>query len=133
MDYAIFSSRGPSTFGNHNQVVMLIDGLRTPEPLASLMQMSSFEIESVEYLRPWQALTYTFGALNGAVNVVTRNREKPRDVKSKGTLYTPTGLTPNATDSAPVADKPGNYRLIVDVISPQGIHSYESAVKVIAR
>ena len=133
IDYAIFSSRGPSTFGNHNQVVMLIDGLRTPEPLASLMQMSSFEIESVEYLRPWQALTYTFGALNGAVNVVTRNREKPRDVKSKGTLYTPTGLTPNATDSAPVADKPGNYRLIVDVISPEGIHSYESAVKVIAR
>ena len=133
LDYAIFSSRGPSVLGKANQVVMLIDGQRTPEPLVSLMQMSSFEIESVEYLRPWQALTYTFGAINGAINVVTRNREKPRDVKSKGTLYTPTGLTPNATASAPVADKPGNYRLIVDVISPEGIHSYESTVKVIAR
>ena len=133
LDYAIFSSRGPSVLGKANQVVMLIDGQRTPEPLVSLMQMSSFEIESVEYLRPWQALTYTFGTISGAINVVTRNREKPRDVKSKGTLYTPTGLTPNATASALVADKPGDYRLIVDVISPEGIHSYESTVKVIAR
>ncbi|MGM9802760.1 MAG: TonB-dependent receptor [Muribaculaceae bacterium] len=134
IDYAIFSSRGPSSLGKKaNQVVMLINGQRTPEPLSSLLQMSSFEIESVEYLRPWQALSYTFGALTGAINVVTRNYEKPRDVKSKGTLYTPIGLSHQATDTLPVADKPGKYRLIVDVVSPSGIHSYESIVTALAK
>ena len=133
--YGIYSSRGPSSLGKNknNQLVMLINGKRTVEPIELLMAMPSAEIESVEYLRPWQALTYTFGALNGAINVITRNGPTKSTAKSKGTMYTPMGLTPQATASPLVANNPGNYRLIVDVVSPKGIHSYESVVKALAQ
>ena len=112
---------------------MLIDGKRTHEPLISLLEMSSFEIESVEYLRPWQAITYTFGASNGAINVITRGYQKPANVKSKGAIYTPMGLSTAPEISLLVAETPGKYRLFVDVVSPSGIQSYETVVNVVAK
>ena len=128
-EYAIYPTRGMSTLGDGNQVVVLLDGARTPEPLTSLMEMTADEIESVEYLRPWQALHYTYGAIAGAVNITTRkglNNQKKE--KSLGTMYSPLGLATAAEPEAPIAEKPGKYRLIVDLISASGIHSYESEV-----
>ena len=128
-EYAIYPTRGMSTLGGGNQVVMLLDGARTPEPLTSLMEITADEIESVEYLRPWQALAYTYGAIAGAVNITTRkglNNQKKE--KSLGTMYSPLGLATAAEPEAPIAEKPGKYRLIVDLISASGIHSYESEV-----
>ena len=122
-----------STLGGGNEVVMLVDGSRTVEPLKSLMEMPAAEIEEVEYLRPWQALNYTYGAIAGAVNITTRKREVAKDAKSYGTMYSPIGLAPSVEAPLPVADKPGKYRLIVDVVSPSGIHSYESEVTVVAQ
>ena len=133
LDYAIYPSRGISSLGGGTQVVMLIDGKRTHEPLISLLEMSSFEIESVEYLRPWQAITYTFGASNGAINVITRGYQKPANVKSKGAIYTPMGLSTAPEISLLVAETPGKYRLFVDVVSPSGIQSYETVVNVVAK
>ena len=95
--------------------------------------MPAFEIESVEYLRPWEALTYTSGAPNGAINICTRSYHNMPKAKSKGTIYTPMGLTPRTEMPMLKADTPGNYRLIIDIIAPQGIHSYESVVKVLAK
>lgn len=128
-EYAIYPTRGMSTLGDGNQVVVLLDGARTPEPLTSLMEMTADEIESVEYLRPWQALHYTYGAIAGAVNITTRkglNNQKKE--KSLGTMYSPLGLATAAEPEAPIAEKPGKYRLIVDLISASGIHSYDSEV-----
>lgn len=92
--------------------------------------MDAKEIESVEYLRPWQALTYTFGALNGAINITTRRYKSPDKVKTKGTFYTPLGITPRTAAAATMADTPGEYRLLVDIIAPDGVRSYESSVTV---
>lgn len=129
--YAILSTRGHSTLSKKAvEVVVLIDGSRTPEPVTSLMNMDAKEIESVEYLRPWQALTYTFGALNGAINITTRRYKSPDKVKTKGTFYTPLGITPRTAAAATVADTPGEYRLLVDIIAPDGVRSYESSVMV---
>ena len=133
IDYAVYPTRGMSTLGGGNEVVMLVDGSRTVEPLKSLMEMPAAEIEEVEYLRPWQALNYTYGAIAGAVNITTRKREVAKDAKSYGTMYSPIGLAPSVEAPLPVADKPGKYRLIVDVVSPSGIHSYESEVTIVAQ
>lgn len=128
-EYAVYPTRGMSTLASGNRVVMLIDGARTPQPLESLMEMTADEIESVEYLRPWQALHYTYGAIAGAVNITTRKGMfGQKKEKSQGTMYSPMGLAPAAEPEAPIADKPGKYRLIVDLISATGIRSYESEV-----
>ena len=97
------------------------------------MKMPAFEIEQVEFLRPWQTNAYTYGAINGAIMVITRDFKERPELPSKGVMYQPTGLIP----SIPYPNNPwkasakGIYRLIVDVFTPTGIQSYEHQFEVV--
>ena len=99
--------------------------------------MPSSEIESVRVLRAWEALAYTFGAINGAILITTRNAREREPLPSKGATYAPTGLSPLSHPYKEIASpalkcsKPGNYRLIVDVITDSDIRSYEHAFQVV--
>lgn len=128
--WQISSNRGMSTLNaNSEGLVILLDGSRVEnEQKADVLQMSADEIETVELLRPWQALAYTWGAVDGAIKVMTRGADKSK-VRSKGIFYTPFGLSvvkgnPKATVT------PGKYRLLMDVVSPTGITSFERDVVV---
>lgn len=92
------------------------------------LQMSADEIETVELLRPWQALAYTWGAVDGAIKVMTRGADKSK-VRSKGIFYTPFGLSVvKGNPKTTVA--PGKYRLLMDVVSPTDITSFERDIVV---
>ena len=132
-DFVIMPTHAHSTSQQATAVPLVIDGKRYTSPLSCLLEMPAFEIESVEYLRPWQTSAYTFGATEGAVVVTTQGYSQLPKAKSKGTMYTPLGLAPNAEPPVLKAETPGNYRLIVDVISPSGIHSFESRIKVVEK
>ena len=93
------------------------------------LQMSADEIETVELLRPWQALAYTWGAVDGAIKVTTRGANRFSEVRSKGIYYTPVGLS-ETTESRKATVTPGKYRLLIDVVSPTGITSFERDVVV---
>lgn len=128
--WQISSNRGMSTLNASSEgLVILLDGSRVEnEQKADVLQMSADEIETVELLRPWQALAYTWGAVDGAIKVTTRGADKSK-VRSKGIFYTPFGLSvvkgnPKATVT------PGKYRLLMDVVSPTGITSFERDVVV---
>lgn len=128
--WQISSNRGMSTLNASSEgLVILLDGSRVEnEQKADVLQMSADEIETVELLRPWQALAYTWGAVDGAIKVMTRGADKSK-VRSKGIFYTPFGLSvvkgnPKATVT------PGKYRLLIDVVSPTGITSFERDVVV---
>ena len=139
-DGSITSTRGASTLGGGG-LIILMDGARIyssgssddagdhgSQFLMNLMQMSSFEIESVELLRPWQTNAYVSGAIGGALYIKTRNVSKKREVKSKGVYYTPLGLFPLSNQplkaTSWVAEKTGRYRLIIDVVSAKEVCSY---------
>lgn len=128
--WQISSNRGMSTLNASNEgLVILLDGSRVEnEQKADVLQMSADEIETVELLRPWQALAYTWGAVDGAIKVMTRGADKSK-VRSKGIFYTPFGLSvvkgnPKATVT------PGKYRLLMDVVSPTDITSFERDIVV---
>ena len=128
--WQISSNRGMSTLNASSEgLVILLDGSRVEnEQKADVLQMSAGEIETVELLRPWQALAYTWGAVDGAIKVMTRGADKSK-VRSKGIFYTPFGLSvvkgnPKATVT------PGKYRLLMDVVSPTGITSFERDIVV---
>lgn len=128
--WQISSNRGMSTLNASSEgLVILLDGSRVEnEQKADVLQMSADEIETVELLRPWQALAYTWGAVDGAIKVTTRGADKSK-VRSKGIFYTPFGLSvvkgnPKATVT------PGKYWLLIDVVSPTGITSFERDVVV---
>lgn len=128
--WQISSNMGMSTLNASSEgLVILLDGSRVEnEQKADVLQMSADEIETVELLRPWQALAYTWGAVDGAIKVTTRGADKSK-VRSKGIFYTPFGLSvvkgnPKATVT------PGKYRLLMDVVSPTDITSFERDIVV---
>ena len=128
-----YSTRGVGTL-KAKALPLVVDGVKIDGDLAqNTLNMSAFEIEEVELLKPWQTLQYVSGAMDGAIMVKTRNSSGTVSVASKGTYYTPLGLadgnikTQN-TVFAPA--KPGVYRLLVDVVSPEGLRSYEKKIVV---
>lgn len=128
--WQISSNRGMSTLNASSEgLVILLDGSRVEnEQKADVLQMSADEIETVELLRPWQALAYTWGAVDGAIKVTTRGADKSK-VRSKGIFYTPFGLSVvKGNPKTTVA--PGKYRLLMDVVSPTDITSFERDVVV---
>ena len=134
--WIIESSRGASTLKGSNVVPILIDGVRE-DSNDHLMEMPAAQIESVELLRAWQTLAYTFGAMNGVIIVKTRDYKKKEPLPSKGAMYTPTGLSPlsspykNMSAPAQTCNKPGRYRLLVDVITKSDVRSYERTFEVV--
>lgn len=120
-------------------IPLIIDGSRIVDEDQYLMvlETTSPEIESVQFLRPWQALAYTYGAIDGAIIVKTRKFKEKEPLPSKGAMYTPTGLSPlsypyTEMKASPLAcDKAGRYRLLVDVITESGVRSYERAFEVV--
>ena len=135
MHKSLVSTRGRATL-NPVPIPLLIDGLRTTN-YDFYLEMPAFEIETVRFLQAWEAIGYTFGAIQGAVLIETRNYKKPKPLPSKGAMYSPTGLSPLSHPYKGIASpalkcsKPGNYRLIVDVITDSDIRSYEHAFQVV--
>ena len=135
--YRIESSRGRSTF-NSKGIPIIVDNVKfSHEDYDFLLTMSAFEIESVQLLRAWQTLAYTFGAIEGAILVKTRSYKEREPLPSKGVIYAPMGLSPLSypfkeyMSQTWLAKKTGHYRLIVDVISNGEVDSYEHAFQVV--
>jgi len=130
------TTRGASTLQGSSGLTILVDGIRE-DNYDLIMEMPAAEIESVQLLRPWQTLAYTFGAINGAILVKTRSYNRREPLSSKGAMYTPTGLSPMSYPykkrpaSTLTCNEPGHYRLLVDVITDEGIRSYERTFNVV--
>lgn len=123
--WVISTNRGVSTLQDKVYLPLLVDGTRIPkEQNNMILCMSAEDIEEVEVLRPWQVLAYTYGAMDGAINVVTRRPSKKSNIRSKGTFYTPKGLSTVKTVNTNNI-KSGQRRLLVDIISQNGVTSYE--------
>ena len=134
--YKISSNRGVSTPSSY--IPIILDGVRFgPSDYDYLLNMPAFEIEFVQVLKAWQALAYTYGAIDGAILVKTRSYKERPPLPSKGAMYSPMGLSPLSypfKEYAPEpwkAEKPGRYRLLVDVITESGVQSYEKSFEVV--
>ncbi len=126
--WLIYTTRGTSTLNGKVSLPLLIDGTRISNEQNDItLNMLAEEVEEVEVLRPWQALAYTWGAIDGAIKVITRGPTKKSKIKSKGTYYTPTGLsTLKSTKEEKITS--GKHRLLIDIISQEGVTSYERDV-----
>lgn len=112
---------------------LIVDGSRySGSQFDNAMNISAFEIESVEYLRPWQTLAVTFGAMQGAVVVTTRKYKGGRTVPSRGTYYRPQGLSDASGGDKHLRapSSPGRYRVIIDAMDDGVVRSYNRVVQV---
>ena len=103
------------------------------------MQFLPFELSTVEYLPPHEALKTVYGAINGALVIKTRGVKKnKKDIPAQGIQYIPMGLanmdfthTEWENQAYKVPTKEGKYRVLVDKISDKGqMHSYEYSIEV---
>lgn len=134
--YCITSVRGQSSI-NGGEVVILIDGMRIDANEA--MKFLPFELSSVEYFSPSDAMKFTYGAINGALVVTTRKFKKQDaiDTESKGVIYVPIGLV-NYNCSLQEMQQPievptlaGRYRMLIDIVTMKGeVISSEQIIKV---
>lgn len=136
LSWVISSSRGSSTFRqNPDGMPILVDGVRfVKNDYGHILHMPAHEIESAQVLRAWQTLAYTFGAIDGTILVKTRSSVTRYEPPSKGAFYTPTGVSKLSDSFVPKpwkAEKPGRYRLLVDVFTEKGVQSYEHLFEVV--
>lgn len=129
--YVISSKRGPSilrqpAISENEGMALVIDGSRIDnENFFLFFEMPALDIESVEQISIGEALMYA-KTLDGAVIVKTRKWEPDKAVKSKGTVVRPMGLSniALALNKKPIVpSNEGDYRLMVDIIGPDGITS----------
>jgi len=128
-----YSSRGASTL-KQQELPIIIDGIKLDsELIQNNLSMPAFDIEEVELLRPWQAILYAHGAIDGAILVKTR-KSLNAPIISKGTYYTPLGLSGKNKEEPSLLkapNTPGTYRLLIDIISLSSIQSFEKEITVI--
>ena len=141
--YNIFPTRGKSLWGENGNnkeedgVVILIDGMRITANEA--VKFLPFELSTVEYLPPKDAIKVTYGAIYGALVIKTRGvKKQKKDIPAQGIQYMPMGLAnmdfthtewENPTYKVPTQE--GKYRVLVDRVSDKGqVHSYEYSIEV---
>ena len=131
--YALYSRRGASTLEGA-EVKILLDGTLISSEEAAYLDVST--LGAVEYLTPAEASAVVPFAISGALLLDTKRRLGIEEVESKGIVYIPPmGLSNlhirKVTDEVKVPVVPGEYLLLVDVISQnQGIHSFEHTIVV---
>lgn len=135
--YILTTTRGNSILGKKGEtleVKVLLDNIQVD--IDEVINLSPFEIESVEYLTAREALAVTYGAINGALVVKTKKSDSSREeVKSKGIIYTPMGLanygSPGQDFRLKAPQERGKYKVLVDVVSgDRNIESYEIPIEV---
>ena len=122
----LVSTRGVATLSGSAHVSLMVDNdlfNNGVNDFKMMLDMSANNIESVEYMPPWKALAYASDAFNGVVHIRTRDSHI-QPPETRGSYFTFTGLAPSLPISAPIATKAGNFTLVIDVISPQGIGTF---------
>lgn len=116
--YVIVSTRNGGT------LPMIFDGTVVDDKRAQqIFEMPIMQIESIEQLSTAEALMHTTHALNGAISILTKKLGAPPLKDAKGIRCWPPGLTDTTipTETALKApEKPGDYTLDVDIITPDG-------------
>lgn len=123
--YIVQSTRLPSTLPSISaQLPIVVDGvLMDIKDCQYIFDMPTMQVESIEQLTPAEALMYTSNNLYGAILIKTKLLGPKPPKAAKGLRCWPPGLTDmppvlQRTVSAP--EKPGNYRLVVDMVSGDG-------------
>lgn len=122
--YVIRPTRLASTLDGSAEIPMVFDGtIINIKESQYVFDIDIDQIESVEQLTPIESLKYTASALFGVVVVTTRKLGPPAPKDAKGTRCWPDGFA-RLADERPtklkVPETPGDYRLIVDVVTHDG-------------
>lgn len=142
-EYVIRSTRPSTVLYNSDSedksITIVLDGNSVGAD--EIIHLNVHDISSVQYLKPHEALKEkgVFHAIDGALVIKTKTaREAVNELNDKrgGVYSAPVGLSnfgmtycPSLSYSEALANK-GEYRLVVDLLSKEGISSYEMPIRI---
>lgn len=114
----------------HSRVAFVLDGFKIDYDVADILDRSTIDIESIELVVPTDPRSYWHSCPYGFVDIKSRSLLKPSEIASKGTTFQPQGLSVPTKDlEHRMPSRPGNYRIIVDVVSPdRSIKTYVKGI-----
>lgn len=132
--YKLTCTRRSGILAKEAEVKVLLDNMQVN--IDEVMYMHPFDIESMEYLTPREALAVTHGAIAEALVIKTRKTDSHRqdDVKAKGIIYMPMGIANDSLDrpaSLKAPKEKGLYKILIDkVYGGRNVTSFEVPVRV---
>lgn len=132
--YKLTCTRRSGVLAKEAEVKVLLDNMQVN--IDEVMYMHPFDIESMEYLTPREALAVTHGVIAEALVIKTRKTDSHRqdDVKAKGIIYMPMGIANNGLDrpaSLKAPKEKGLYKILIDkVYGGRNVTSFEVPVRV---
>lgn len=121
----ISSTRGSSTLKG-SAIPIICDGMKIDFNELNVL-LNASEIETVELLRPAEAIAYAANAIDGAIIIKTRKVYKNETSFSKGYAYFPFGLTKThiPSDTVSIPSNPGEYTVLAEQIDEnQNLQTY---------
>lgn len=123
--YQIQSTRIPTNLSaGAGEIPIIFDGtwMETKDS-QFIFYLPVMQIESIEHLNAAEALIYTHRNFNGAILITTKRVGQTPSKDAKGLRCWPPGLAENSSEPESVLkapNLPGNYRLVVDIVSHDG-------------
>lgn len=122
--YKITTTRGSPTLNGGAEVPLVLDGtLMETKSSQYIFEMPIMQIESIEQLSTSEAMMYSASQLMGVISITTKKLGDAPLKDAKGIRCWPPGLTDTTipTETALKApEKPGDYHLVVDMVTPDG-------------
>ncbi|MBP3669015.1 MAG: hypothetical protein J6J26_05540, partial [Bacteroides sp.] len=139
--YVIRTTRPSGVLGKKDDesITIVLDGNNVEAD--EIIHLNVHDISSVQYLKPHEALKEkgVFRAIDGALVIKTKTaREAAMELKDKrgGVYSAPVGLSNFGMTYCPslsysdLLEMKGEYRLVVDLVSKEGISSFEWLLRI---
>lgn len=122
----------PSIQGHGGWLDLVIDGILINRGYEDFLTMSTAGMESVELVSPRDSRCLIYDAPYGFIEVKRRITMNKSEIPSNGITIHPKGISyPLKPDALKLPNKPGNYRLLIDIISPdRRIYSFDKPITI---
>ena len=114
-----------------SQIPLAIDGILYDRDLADFLGWPTTDIESIELVDSKDSRSLWHKTYYGFIDIKTRSGMKTKDISADGLSFKPKGLAVPTKDlEHRMPSRPGNYRVIVDVVSPdRSIKTYVKKIE----
>ncbi|MCQ2237611.1 MAG: hypothetical protein MJZ73_00005, partial [Bacteroidaceae bacterium] len=114
-----------------SQIPLVIDGILYDRDLADFLGWPTTDIESIELVDSKDSRSLWHKTYYGFIDIKTRSGMKTKDISADGLSFKPKGLAVPTKDlEQRMPSRPGNYRVIVDVVSPdRSIKTYVKKIE----
>ena len=116
------SMRGSSiipSYGHGKYLDFVVDGLKIDQDFDVVLSMDMGIVETLEIVSASDPRSVINLTPCGFIEIKTRLGIKPEEISSNGITFQPLGLSESLQSAAPqLPQTPGNYRVNVDIVSP---------------